>query len=717
MIDREISHDPEHLTLHQLGYRNETMVLQAGLYLNPSVNRATAKHLLLVERGTGAEVEFPFRAVGIRGECNLLEAEVDVPGHPELLLEGAVWDLYICVDLDADRRKYRLESNNRDLELLFFCGQDSDHFLVPYTTIKGNVSFSCKEKSVVAKVENAGFSREGVLTLEGYALNPVWKSGEKDNIRRKLIFKNEAGTFEKEIEVRNVKRTDLSIRYSSGTRNFDWVGFRMDLDLKNEEWFPTGMEPLGLYAELELDGARAESDRLEVKYAEAPVSESSVAKTEKGKKKYAIRNNKDMTLSFSVSEYGLIKEMGAKAKRQWLRFKDSSNFTKGNKMLFKAIGSLPVRKNLVIFESFSGKQYSCNPRAIYEYLQEHHPEYKAYWSVNGKFTELFERRGIPYARRFSLKWLWLMPRARYWVINARMPAWIPKPKHTEYLQTWHGTPLKKLAADMGQVHMPGTNSQKYKKNFLKEAKKWDYLISPNAYSSVIFWRAFQFDQTMIESGYPRNDYLFHNNNPEAIDRLKERCGLPLDKKVILYAPTWRDDQFHGKGRYKFDLDLDLNQMREQLEDEYVVILRMHYLVAEQFDLGPYEGFAYDFSTYEDIRDLYLISDLLITDYSSVFFDYANLKRPIIFYVYDIDRYRDTLRGFYFDIEEQAPGPLVKTTDGVIEAVRNFEDARFALPEAFEAFYNQFCYLECGESSRRVVERVFREERPVQEMSD
>ncbi|HEX7063879.1 MAG TPA: CDP-glycerol glycerophosphotransferase family protein, partial [Bacillales bacterium] len=486
----------------------------------------------------------------------------------------------------------------------------------------------------------------------------------------------------------------------------------VDLDLEKEEWFPTGLDPLALYAELELDDAQAQSDELEIKYAEAPLSEASVTKTEKGRKKYRIKNKKDMTLMFSVSEYGVMKEMVSKVKWQWIRFKGSSKFTKGYKLMFRAMGKLPVKKNLVIFESFSGKQYSCNPRAIYEYMKEYHPEYKMYWSINGKFKEPFEKRDIPYIRRFSLKWLWLMPRARYWVINSRMPAWIPKPKHTEYLQTWHGTPLKKLAADMEQVHMPGTNTQKYKKNFLKETRKWDYLISPNAYSSVIFWRAFQFDQIMIESGYPRNDYLFHNNNREAIDRLKEECGIPLDKKVILYAPTWRDDQFHGKGRYKFDLDLDLKLMREKLGDEYVVILRMHYLVAENFDLTPYEGFAYDHSKYEDIRDLYLISDLLITDYSSVFFDYANLKRPIIFYVYDIDRYRDTLRGFYFDIEDQAPGPLVKTTDGVIEAVEHFEAKQFALPQAFESFYNRFCYLECGESSRRVVERVFRDDRPV-----
>jgi CDP-glycerol glycerophosphotransferase len=146
------------------------------------------------------------------------------------------------------------------------------------------------------------------------------------------------------------------------------------------------------------------------------------------------------------------------------------------------------------------------------------------------------------------------------------------------------------------------------------------------------------------------------------------------------------------------------KLKEELGDEYIIVLRMHYLVAENLDLTPYSGFAYDFSNYEDIRELYLISDLLITDYSSVFFDYGNLRRPMIFYVYDIESYRDKLRGFYFDFEKMAPGPLAKTTDEVIDYIRQAD--AMPLNEQFEQFYNMFCYLEDGEASKRVVEEVF-----------
>jgi CDP-glycerol glycerophosphotransferase len=366
--------------------------------------------------------------------------------------------------------------------------------------------------------------------------------------------------------------------------------------------------------------------------------------------------------------------------------------------------TLPKNEKLIVFESFLGKQYSCNPRAIYEYLKEHHPGYQMVWSVDKQCTEKFESRDLPYVRRFSISWLFTMTRAKYWVTNCRLPLWMTKSPKTVYVQTWHGTPLKKLGLDMEEVHMPGTNTNKYKRNFIKESGKWDFLISPNAYSTDIFRRAFLFGKNMIESGYPRNDFLIRHNHERTIERIKKICGLPPGKKVILYAPTWRDNQYYAKGRYKFDLQLDVDAVKRELADEYVIALRLHYLIADNLDLAGYEGFVYDFSEYDDIRDLYLISDLLVTDYSSVFFDYANLKRPMIFYVYDMDDYRDNLRGFYFDFEKEAPGPLVRTTEELIREIKNAEN--HSLSEKWNAFYDKFCYLEKGNASERVVNEIF-----------
>lgn len=365
---------------------------------------------------------------------------------------------------------------------------------------------------------------------------------------------------------------------------------------------------------------------------------------------------------------------------------------------------LPVKKNLVMFESFYGRTYSCNPRAIYEYMKKHCPNYHLFWSVDKRAENYFLENHIPYIKRFSFKWLLYMARAEYWVTNSRMPLWLPKPKHTKYVQTWHGTPLKKLALDIEKVHLPGTDTEKYKLEFMKDVAKWDYLLSPNAYSSEIFRRAFRFQKEIIECGYPRNDYLY-NYKAEDVEKIKKRLNLPMDKKIILYAPTWRDNQYYQIGKYKFDLRLDLDMMRERLGDEYILLLRMHYLVFESFNLEEYKGFVFDVSKEQDIRELYVISDLLITDYSSVFFDYANLKRPIIFYVYDIAEYRDILRGFYFNIEKEAPGPLVSTTNEIIQAIIDFKN-QDRLKDSFVNFYNKFCYLEDGNSTERVVKYLF-----------
>ncbi|SDJ69858.1 CDP-glycerol glycerophosphotransferase [Jeotgalicoccus aerolatus] len=376
------------------------------------------------------------------------------------------------------------------------------------------------------------------------------------------------------------------------------------------------------------------------------------------------------------------------------------------KILFWLSGkSFNKDHSLIIFESFLGKQFSDNPRALYEYMSIHYPEYRFMWSVDKRYEKVFERYDLPYIRRFSLSWMIYMNKATLWISNSRLPLWIPKPKGTTYLQTWHGTPLKKLATDMDEVHMPGTDTERYKRNFTRESAKWDFLISPNEYSTEIFKKAFKFDDKMLETGYPRNDFLFTNSDEEAVNNLKKDLNLPADKKIILYAPTWRDDSFHGKGRYKFNLEFNMQQMYEALSDEYIIILRLHYLVSENLDISGYEGFIYDYSSYEEIRDLYVISDMLITDYSSVFFDYANLERPMIFYTYDIDNYRDKLRGFYFDFENKAPGPLVKTTDALLEEINKTKTENFNELYNTAEFRNRFCSLEDGKASQRVADEV------------
>ncbi|MEC2158529.1 CDP-glycerol glycerophosphotransferase family protein [Virgibacillus halodenitrificans] len=394
-----------------------------------------------------------------------------------------------------------------------------------------------------------------------------------------------------------------------------------------------------------------------------------------------------------------------KIKKRLLTFKRSKFVKRIIKLLFIIMSLFPNRKKTIVFESFHGKQFSDNPKALYQYIAMNYPSYKLYWSFDKRYQDNFKHEKLKKLPRFGMKWILVMARAEYWISNSRLPLWIPKPRGTIYVQTWHGTPLKKLGNDIKEVHMPGTDTIKYKKNFTKEAEKWDYLVSPNSYSTEIFKRAFDFKKTVLESGYPRNDVLINDNNKKVVDAIKRNLNIPLDKKVILYAPTWRDNNFYGKGKYKFDIKLDLTKLKKELKDDYVLVLRMHYLVSEDFDLPKHKDFVYDFSNYNDINHLYLISDVLITDYSSVFFDFANLRKPILFFTYDIENYRDELRGFYFNIEDTAPGPHLKTNEEIITYLKLIKSGHYELPEGFESFYEKFCYLEDGKASKRIAESI------------
>lgn len=375
-------------------------------------------------------------------------------------------------------------------------------------------------------------------------------------------------------------------------------------------------------------------------------------------------------------------------------------------LLYRLFQKLPIQKNLVLFESFLGRGYSDNPKALYQTLKRQRPELTLVWIFAKEPTADVKASCPNWVLRNSPKYYYYMARARYWIFNTRHPLSLKKRRATTYLQTWHGTPLKRLGLDMEEVHMAGTTTEQYKKNFYQQAQEWDYLLSPNTYSSEIFKRAFGFSGTLLESGYPRNDLLYAPDRNQQTETLKRKLDVPPNKKVILYAPTWRDDEFVTKGQYRFNLQLDLQQMQERLGQDYIVLLRMHYLIAEHLDLDAYAGFAYDVSSYGDIAELYLISDLLITDYSSVFFDFAHLNRPMLFFTYDLEKYASVLRGFYFDFEAVVPGPLLTESNQVIDYIEDIEAQSKQYADKYKVFQEQFCGLDDGKASQRVIETLF-----------
>lgn len=367
----------------------------------------------------------------------------------------------------------------------------------------------------------------------------------------------------------------------------------------------------------------------------------------------------------------------------------------------KVFTKMKLEENMVIFESFFGRNYSDSPRYIFEYLNEHYPgKYKYIWILNKKEKLPYPAKRI---KRFTFRYFYYMGKAKYFVLNGRQPRYFIKREGSVFLETWHGTPLKKLVFDMDEVT---SAAPLYKKHVYIQSRSWDYLVAPNKFCSETFRRCFMYDGNMLETGYPRNDILHLEDKSALSAEIKGELGIPEGKKVILYAPTWRDDEFYGSGQYKFTLKLDLKKMQKELGDEYVVLLRTHYFIVDSLDLTSFNGFAFNASKYDDIARLYLISDILITDYSSVFFDYANLKRPMLFFTYDLEKYRGVLRGFYIDVEEELPGPMLFTTEEIIDAIKNLPQIEADYKEKYDVFYEKYCGWEDGNSSKKIVEAVF-----------
>lgn len=288
----------------------------------------------------------------------------------------------------------------------------------------------------------------------------------------------------------------------------------------------------------------------------------------------------------------------------------------------------------------------------------------------------------------------------------KQPLSVPKREDTVLLETWHGTPLKRLAFDLNDV-VGGVSN--YKDKFYRQKENWDYLLSDNPFSTEKFQSCFMYPkEKILEYGYPANDPLYAPDREERARKIKEKLGIPADKKVIMYAPTWRDDNYYEIGQFKFDLDLDVNRLEKEFGDEYVLLLRLHYLVVEALDMSKYGKFAVNGSAYDDVTDLYLITDILITDYSSVFFDFANLKRPILYYTYDLERYRDVLHGFYLSMEDDLPGPMLLTNDEVVDAIKNIDQIQEKYKDRYEEFYNRFCCIDDGHATERVVNKIFKE---------
>ncbi|MDO4517767.1 MAG: CDP-glycerol glycerophosphotransferase family protein [Bacillota bacterium] len=382
---------------------------------------------------------------------------------------------------------------------------------------------------------------------------------------------------------------------------------------------------------------------------------------------------------------------------------------------YEKFAELPIDDKLVIFESFMGRRYTDSPRAIYEYMlkSDRYKDYHFVWcfrdSVMANFEYLASNERTRLIRWGSEEYYRTYAYGKYWITNTRIPAAIGRREEQVYTQCWHGTPLKRLGCD---IETEATESKETTRAvFAGDAMRFSYLVSTSRFYTEKMSSAFDLKRlgktdVVIETGYPRNDALV-SHKADDIERIKRELAIPEGKKVILYAPTYRENQRDENRKYQYKQGLDFHKLRESLGEDYVILFRAHYYIASEFNFDDFAGYIWDVSTYPEINDLYMVADILVTDYSSVFFDFGILRKPIIYYMYDLEHYRDELRGFYLTLDE-LPGPIVEEQGELAEKIITVDQwtSEKEYRNKYEAFSARFTYLEDGHATERVVERIF-----------
>ncbi|MFJ8104188.1 CDP-glycerol glycerophosphotransferase family protein [Streptomyces sp. NPDC096132] len=358
-----------------------------------------------------------------------------------------------------------------------------------------------------------------------------------------------------------------------------------------------------------------------------------------------------------------------------------------------------IDPNLAVYCAYWGRGYACNPAAIHAKAAELAPHVRSVFLVEPDQAHAMPK-GVDHAVIGSRRSWQVLARAKYLVNNANFAEGVVKRQGSVHVQTQHGTPLKRMGVDQSTYPVVAAATGSFTK-LLGRVDRWDYNLSSNTHSTQMWERAFPGRYEHLEYGYPRND-VFYTATAEDVTRIRRELGVPEGSTAVLYAPTHRD---HRTG---FETGLDLEAFCEAAGEDVVVLLRAHYF----YDRGPARGTGriIDVTGHRSSEDVCLAADALVTDYSSIMFDYANLDRPIVVYADDWDVYTET-RGVYFDLMAQPPGPVARTPE---ELARVFRDGSYASPASEElraAFRARFCQFDDGRAAERVVRRVLLGEPP------
>ncbi len=347
--------------------------------------------------------------------------------------------------------------------------------------------------------------------------------------------------------------------------------------------------------------------------------------------------------------------------------------------------------------------YADSPRAVHEELVRRGLALEHLWSSDDMQAEL--PKSATAIRLWSPEWFEALATAKYVVTSTHLPDFFVRRPDQVVLQTWHGTPLKQVGFDFEKVWFTDSN---YLKSLAREVPNWSLLVAGNSWSAPVLRRAFDFKGEILESGSPRNDLLFASDREKTAEQVRERLGLPEGKKVVLYAPTWREDRRRPQGGYQIDLRIDLAAAQAALGDDQVLLVRRHDLMCGQIP-GAGNGYIWDVGSYPDMAELLLIADVLVTDYSASVFDFASTGKPMLFFTHDLEHYRDNLRGFSLNFEAEAPGPLLPTSEELVAALGRVDELATEYADKAAAFREAYCDLDDGKAAARVVDAMLRKE--------
>ncbi|MER7330540.1 MULTISPECIES: bifunctional glycosyltransferase family 2 protein/CDP-glycerol:glycerophosphate glycerophosphotransferase [unclassified Micromonospora] len=362
----------------------------------------------------------------------------------------------------------------------------------------------------------------------------------------------------------------------------------------------------------------------------------------------------------------------------------------------------PIDPTLAVYAAYWYRGYADNPAAVHEAARRLAPQVRGVWIVRRDRVHTVPE-GVEYVVAGTPAYYRALARARWLVNNVNFPDFVRKRPGSVHLQTHHGTPVKVMGLDQ-QRYPIGAVGMDFA-GLLRRVDRWDFSVSANSFSTQMWERAYPATYTTLEVGYPRNDRLVTATAEEVL-RLRAEFGLGLGERVVLYAPTHRE---HLPG---YRPPFDPERLLDVLGPAGRLLMRSHYFHdRDRRARRPVDrDRVRDVSGHPRVEDLYLVADVLVTDYSSAMFDYAVLDRPIVVYAPDWEAYR-LARGVYFDLLAEPPGAVATSFADLLDLFRAGGVDSAEATTARQRFRARFCALEDGHAAERVVRRVFLGEQP------